>query len=85
MKGCDCLEDSWRNDGWHCNCLKLEQAWEAKGIQFYMSEWAGPGLSIINRLALWKELTYKGGSIFPTKPGRARAPELLVHKAAWVW
>lgn len=50
-----------------------------------MSEWAGPGLSIINRLALWKELTYKGGSIFPTKPGRARAPELLVHKAAWVW
>lgn len=85
VKRCDCLEDSWRNDGWHCSRLKLEQAWEAKGIQFCIAEWAGPPLSIIYCLARWKELTYKGGSIFPAKPGTARAPELLVHKAAWVW
>lgn len=85
VKGCDCLEDSWRNDGWHSSCLKMKQAWEAKGVQFCMAEWAGPGLSIVNYLALWKKLTYKGGSIFSTKPARAMAPDLPVHKAAVVW
>jgi len=47
-----------------------------------MAERACPGLSVINCLALCKMLIYKRESTFPAKPRRARAPELLVHKAA---